>query len=149
MFNNNILSNFDINKMLAGSKTFKGVYSIDKLTKLRKSKDWSMIINLEPSYKQGSHWVALFNSPKNKFTYYFDSFGFPPPDEITLKYRPIKFNSHPIQHTKSSACGYYAVYFIKQMEKGIDYLQFIYKFEQKFNSMKNEKIIEKLKSSLI
>lgn len=143
---NNILSNFDIQRLMASSKIFKGVFSLDKVPKLNKTKEFSMVINLDKSYSQGTHWVALFNSPKNKFTYYFDSFGFAPPDEITLKYAPIMFNSHPIQHTKSSACGYYCVYFLKQMEKGLDYLRFIYKFEQKYNSIKNEQIIEKIKN---
>ena len=34
-----------------------------------------LIFNLDPHYKEGSHWVAMFIDIRKKEIYYFDSYG--------------------------------------------------------------------------
>ena len=41
-----------------------------------------IIFNLDPHYKQGSLWVALFIDTNKKETYYFDSYGEKLPKQV-------------------------------------------------------------------
>ena len=64
--------------ILSGDKftklSFRGVYAIDEM-KLIKTVSYpsSFVINLDLSYKPGSHWVAVYFD-KNGIGEYFDSF---------------------------------------------------------------------------
>jgi hypothetical protein len=86
-----------------------------------------VIFNLDPHYKQGSHWVALFINIQKKQINYFDSYGEDPEPQI---YKFIKniynqgsklnilfdININKIRHQFSdSECGMYSLYFIIQM----------------------------------
>lgn len=58
------------------------------------------------------HWVCL-EVEKNK-VYYFDSFGTPPPTEISKKTKlPIYYNDKQIQDIDTNFCGQYCLYFLK------------------------------------
>ena len=52
---------------------FVGVFSINTLP--RYSKTGCYVINLEPNYKSGSHWVAIKISKSKHNNLYFDSYG--------------------------------------------------------------------------
>ena len=47
-----------------------------------KKKKIGVIFNLDPHYKSGSHWVAVFLNDNKKTIYYFDSYGDHPPRQI-------------------------------------------------------------------
>lgn len=91
-----------------------------------------IIYNLDPHYKNGSHWVANFiDLTKNK-AYYFDSYGMEPPHQIqkfmqflTLQEPKLKlaYNARRFQF-KGSECGMYSMYFIIRMLMGEDFLHF-------------------------
>ena len=72
--------------ILSGDKftklSFKGVYAIDEM-KLINTVPYpsSFVINLDPSYKPGSHWVAVYFD-RNGEGEYFDSFSRYPPHEV-------------------------------------------------------------------
>src|SRR5690606_35297357 len=67
---------------------FKGVYSIDEIDKVPVSNKMAFILNFDPSYKSGSHWVAVFIDTKtDKSIEYFDSYGDDPPKRF---YKDIK-----------------------------------------------------------
>ena len=64
------------------SRTFKSVYALDEIEHIKqKSFPSAYVFNLDPSYKPGSHWVAVYIDRKGR-PEYFDSFGRPPPREI-------------------------------------------------------------------
>ena len=64
------------------SRTFKGVYALDEIVHIKQnSLPSAYVFNLDPSYKPGSHWVAVYIDRKGR-PEYFDSFGRPPPREI-------------------------------------------------------------------
>lgn len=63
----------NVAKSLLGSK-FKGIFPADKLPRLTKTQPYA-IVNLDSSWEQGSHWIALAKSGK-KIVFY-DSFGRP------------------------------------------------------------------------
>lgn len=94
-----------------------------------------MIFNLDPHFKGGSHWVALYidlhdiNVP---FVGYFDSYGQKVPTLIARLMRSFKlqietcklgFNARRFQYS-GSECGMFSMYFIICMICGISFKDF-------------------------
>lgn len=91
-----------------------------------------IIYNLDPHFKDGSHWVANFIDLKKNSCYYFDSYGYEPPSQInkfmkwlttqdpTMK---LKYNARRFQY-KGSECGMYSLHFIIRMLMGDDFRKF-------------------------
>ena len=121
------------------SRTFKGVYALDEIVHIKqKSFPSTYVFNLDPSYKPGSHWVAVYIdilecynlfsgvelSMRSFFVIidrkgrpeYFDSFGRPPPREIKdFLYtcaESWKYNHVPVQEFYSTTCGQFVVFYI-------------------------------------
>ena len=64
------------------SRTFKGVYALDEIEHIKqRSFSSTYVFNLDPSYKPGVHWVAVYIDRK-RLAEYFDSFGRPNKREI-------------------------------------------------------------------
>ena len=89
------LSNFDIIRICKKLKisNFKGCFMRDEISNLGVASDDSnndecFIMNLDDSNSSGTHWVSVNiadasdTSGTSGTTYYFDSFGFPPTEEI-------------------------------------------------------------------
>lgn len=81
------------------------------------------IILITPNKKiSNGHWVALkigsggsaraLRSSQSK-SYYFDSFGQPPPKLIELNIKNLHHNRTQIQALNQTHCGIYAIYFLK------------------------------------
>jgi hypothetical protein len=83
-----------------------------------------IIFNLDPHYKPGSHWVALFINIKNSTIYYFDSYGLKPHSQIKKFINNIikqgkllninfRYDYNKTRHQYSnSECGMYSLHFI-------------------------------------
>ena len=64
------------------SRNFKGVYALDEIKHIQQiTFPSAYVFNLDPSYKPGVHWVAVYIDRKGR-PEYFDSFGRPSPREI-------------------------------------------------------------------
>lgn len=78
------------------------------------------ICNLEPSYMSGSHWVATY--VKDGVINYFDSFGMSPfqetVDHAKRKTLTVLYQNNQIQNINTTTCGYFCLYFFKEMNKG-------------------------------
>jgi hypothetical protein len=99
---------------------------------LRGKKYIGIIYNLDPHYKNGSHWVATFINIPAKSCYYFDSYGMKPPQpiyrfmqwlgiqepQICLGWNGVKFQF------SDSECGMFSMYFIDCMLAGEPFLDF-------------------------
>ena len=128
------LSNFqiiDICKELK-IKNFKGVFMRDELGKVdtKFHKNECMVINIDHSRNEGSHWTCLFI--KNSISYYFDSYGFPPPAEV-VNYcsEPRYYNSFQIQKDNEVICAHYCIYMLYQLSNGYtfnDILDELYRY---------------------
>jgi Ulp1 protease family, C-terminal catalytic domain len=90
------------------------------------TKHVGIIYNLDPHFKNGSHWVAVFIDIAKKNAYYFDSYGLYPPPQIAtfLKWLTtqdkgfkLSYNGRKFQH-KNTECGMYSLYFIIRMIAG-------------------------------
>ena len=88
-----------------------------------------IILNTDPHYKDGEHWIALFINIKQKYKFYFDSNGNPAPKEVLTLIEKInnqgnslgiKFDVliNKLEHQRTnSECGMYCLYFIIEMLK--------------------------------
>ena len=88
--------------------------------------------NLDPHYKDGSHWVSAYINIPKKQCYYFDSYGMKPPRQIykfmqwlTLQEPKMElgWNGRRFQR-KESECGMYTLYFLDRMIAGEAFLKF-------------------------
>ena len=107
------------------SRTFKGVYALDEIVHIKqKSFPSAYVFNLDPSYKPGVHWVAVYIDRKGH-TEYIDSFGrpLPPPREIKdFLYTCAEswnYNHVPVQERYSMTCGQFVVFYIYQRCSGL------------------------------
>jgi hypothetical protein len=94
-----------------------------------------IIFNLDPHYKSGSHWVALYinlwNIQKPVISY-FDSYGYETPKLIARLMRSftlqiptceLGYNARRFQYSNTE-CGMFSTYFIICMISGISFEQF-------------------------
>ena len=97
---------------------FSGVYAFDQTPQIIRFPS-SMIINLDPSYLQGSHWVSLCINADG-VGFYMDSFGRIPTNiDIIRQYcTKWRFNNRQIQPISSLLCGEYCLYFIYWWSRG-------------------------------
>jgi hypothetical protein len=101
------------------SRYFCGVHASDQIPKMLKP-PISMIINLDPAYLKGSHWVSLCIGREGEGVY-MDSFGRPPNENFIIQQYCNKwhFNSKQIQPKESLLCGEYCLYFIYWWSRGM------------------------------
>lgn len=133
-----MLTTTEIQLILHGKKNFGGVYPINQLPLIIR-KPSNFIVNLDPSYKGGSHWVAIYFG-KN-YAIYFDSFGRCPPENEILTFikrncKRYDFSKIKYQGNDSTACGYFCVLFVLMDDK-----RKFFKIMQKCNHIENEKLI--------
>ena len=106
------------------------------------------IYNLEPHYMSGSHWVTTY--VRDGTINYFDSFGMPPFQELVNHAKEKNLNllhqNRQIQNLYTTTCGYFCLYFLNEMHKGVDYFNLLQVFS--FDTEENEKFIENYFSNL-
>lgn len=105
---------------------------VDELCKLdleeafkQGTKKIGIIFNLDKHDEPGSHWVCGYIDIPNKSAYYFDSYGLPPPPEVSVLLERCKEQGcetilyNDIRHQrKDSECGMYCLYTIICLLKG-------------------------------
>ena len=114
------LSNFDIIRICKTLKisNFRGCYMRDELSNLDaiSNNDECFIMNIDQSNSSGTHWVAV--NIVEGTTYYFDSFGLPPTEEIKRYCKEPRFyNSFVFQKPNEVICGHLCLYFLYSMRK--------------------------------
>ena len=73
-------------------------------------RDGLYIVNLANSGQPGTHWTALWKE-NNRYCW-FDSFGFPPPEEVEqFLPRGYLYNATVIQDVSKGFCGGYCIEF--------------------------------------
>lgn len=78
----------------------------------------NFILNLDFANRGGTHWVALIHTLDNKYKecyYYFDSFGFKPPEEFKqlIGNIPCYYSNTQFQQISKSDCGIWCLLFLK------------------------------------
>jgi hypothetical protein len=143
--NKNLTSNTELLDILKNNNIkINGVFAKDKLQK--PLKDGFYIINLQDSDKgSGTHWTVLYKI-NDGFSFYYDSFGFPAPEEIEDLLHKYEYNKKQIQDIKSTSCGFYCIAFIKFMINKQDKMKAFNTFCNLFraNTIDNEIILHQL-----
>lgn len=104
-----------------------GIFNKDDLPSKRQ--EGGYIFNLQDSVDEkgnplpGTHWTAAYIEG-NKACY-FDSFGFPPPEQVDNFIGKHAWSGNQIQSIRSEVCGYYCLYFLWWMlkHKHIDFYE--------------------------
>lgn len=123
------IGELDFNKLINGEMN-------EDFNKNKKISQFGMVINLDPHYKPGSHWVALYTNFDNNQIYFFDSFGKKPKKKIKQFINKIakfmyekKFNSKlPINKVLKD---------IKNKKKSNE-LENISNFDIRFNNIQHQ-----------
>jgi hypothetical protein len=113
------LSNFDIESKCKEMKinNFKGVFMRNELNRRKKTDKECLILNIDHSKNPGTHWVALFI--KNDVSYYFDSYGFDPPEEVKdYCKKELYSNTFKIQLPDEVICGHYCIFMLFRLSNG-------------------------------
>ena len=94
----------------------------DELKNKKANHDECMVINIDHSANEGTHWTCLFI--KNGVSYYFDSYGIEPPLEV-IEYckEPRYYSSYPIQKMNEVICGHYCIYVLYKLSKSLSAAQ--------------------------
>ena len=135
-----MLSNFDLENLAGFYKIhLNGIFMKDQMPD--KPKNGCYIINLQSSTQgNGTHWTALFIY--KKMSYYFDSFGAPPPNEIILftkkKKGHLLYSNWIIQDLTSEACGWYCLGFLLYMFKNRQNINLKEVFNQFVNNFQDD-----------
>ena len=92
----NSTSNFDLKNILNDLKINGKVLMRDELNKIKSTKKNNIIMNLQTTKDNGSHWVLIYKSCINN--YYFDPYGILPTKEVyDYLSQPFHYNKIQIQ----------------------------------------------------
>lgn len=137
----------EITKILSGhrltKRSFNGVFSLDMIPKYVQKKPASYVINTDPSYQPGTHWIAIY-FPVRGPAEFFDSFGRAPFNKRFIKfmkdnsYRYI-YNRREMQNSLSLLCGNYCCLYILDRCRGRSMNYFVNRFAKKM-SQHNDQI---------
>ena len=118
-------SNFQLIDIFSDLHIIGKVLMRDELNKLSTTKKQNIIMNLQTSKDDGSHWVALVKnkcSPnKSKdLKYYFDPYGVLPTKEV-YNYLdcPFSYNKIQVQQDGTECCGQLSMYFLYRMNTSL------------------------------
>ena len=94
----------------------------DELTKIKKTNNECLVLNIDHSENDGTHWTALFI--KNGISWYFDSYGFDPPEEIKEYCKEKLYsNTFKIQKFDEIICGHYCIFMLYRLSNGYDFYE--------------------------
>lgn len=102
---------------------FQGVHALDRLKSVKLRYPCALVVNTDPSYLPGEHWVAIFLNA-SRHGEYFDSYGLPPsiyPDIAHFLIRnceSFRYNSHLLQGLGSTVCGQYVLFYLLHRCRG-------------------------------
>jgi hypothetical protein len=136
------LSNVQIDNYYKNDKNYIGCMSKDKLPTKLKNNQFAIINMADDALKEGTHWTCVKVVDKNCI--YFDSFGIVPPIDMETCLKnsklPVYMNTLPLQHIDSAMCGYWCIYVIDHLNKGVKLNDILQPFSH--NTKKNDLIIK-------
>lgn len=94
-----------------------------------------LIVNTDPSWKGGQHWLAIYIDA-NRNVEFFDSYGQPAEkyqlvSDFLLRHSNVwKMNTRQLQGTLSSTCGQFCIYFLLWRSRCINFENIMGSFDK-------------------
>lgn len=128
------------------TSNFAGVFASDTLPHRLHHKPCLLIVNTDPIFKPGTHWLAIHIDREGRGTF-FDSYGFPPyiPNIKRFLNRMCtswKYNHIDLQNLGSTVCGQYCVMFLLYQAHGFSLDRFCKLFTT--NLRRNDILVNKM-----
>lgn len=129
---NHQLSTSEVNAILKAVPSFRGTFPCDSIPNFKR-RPVALIVNTDPHYEPGEHWVAIILKTNRKAVY-FDPLGFPPLIPSIQNYIAIhassgfKYSSTTLQVPTGVACGYWCIAFIMHTSRGGSLVEFLHSF---------------------
>lgn len=132
--------------MLRKIKWFGGVFPINRLPIFFK-KPKTFIINLDPNYKEGSHWVSVHFSRRGT-ALYFDAFGRQPENDILTFIernapRGFTHSNQKYQGNESTACGFFCILFVVLANRSREFFKIFSKCKHLLNEKRLKFLMKK------
>lgn len=134
-------------------KQYQGIFPVDLLPRYRLNRrPATLIVNLDPSHKPGTHWTLIhFPQSNHDSTYYFDSFGRQAIDRLEPYLtnqsgemgRKYTFNRLMLQDLSSQSCGHFCLAVAWFLAKGI-HPKRLKNFFSDSNKLHNDCILRKI-----
>ncbi len=102
----------------------------------KKVNKFGMVINLDPHYKGGSHWVALYSDLEKNQIYFFDSFGKKPKNKIKKFINKITKYMYNSKYNKKLNIN--NLLNDLKSKNGSEQLRNISKFDIKYNNIQHQ-----------
>ena len=128
---------------------FRGVRMRDELKGQKPRKNECGILNFNTHTQRGTHWTCWLKFGKTR--YYFDSFGEPPPIELTKYLKTetelkndsavIRRSAVTVQHDNSNECGALCLYVLTKLNKGISFPIILDALLKRYNSPSSARLI--------
>lgn len=147
------MNTLEITRILSKNRStkncFRGVYSIDKIPNRVYKKPSSYVINTDPSYQPGTHWVAVyFPKERRSPAEFFDSFGRAPFNKrfitfLTNNSDRYIYNAKQLQNHYSLMCGKYCCLYLLDRCSGKKMKDFTNRFRENMSStLSNDKTVQ-------
>ena len=125
-------------------RTFVGVFASDELDFVVQKRPACLIVNTDPSYMPGTHWIAIYIDARGN-GHYFDSFGRDVFCDQFVKFlkmnvKRVYMNKSRLQSSDTFVCGIYCIYFLYHRVRGINQSEILKKFSMR-NFIRNDKIV--------
>jgi len=96
---------------------FLGVFSANEIPQFHTyNQQVACVVNTDPSYLPGSHWVAFFVDDQSRIEF-FDSYG-SPPIAYGLPVYPHIVNNIKLQSPSTDVCGHYSILYVYLRAQG-------------------------------
>lgn len=128
------MDTYELIDCLSSLSNFVGVFALDEIKNIRLNRHNCIIVNMDLSTEEGSHWIAI-NFSKNGLLYYFDSYGFRPYKQeiwnfLSKHSRQFKWNRKLLQSLTSDVCGIYCAVFCLFMNCDLEVKVFLTYFSE-------------------
>lgn len=131
-------------------KYFQGVFPSDQLPKKRISQRPAIfIVNSDPSYRSGQHWLAIFLDDLNNAEY-FDSYGTQPLNIAIKNFlkrnsKNFKINYQQVQGYFSTTCGHYCMLYSLYKSQNKSLKLFLNQFKKNDYNYNDRKVVDQCK----
>jgi hypothetical protein len=105
------------------SPFYIGCFAADQIPNAS-SYPFCVVVNLDPQWADGSHWIALYVLSPSSIEYYDSLAMWPPPSlpifNYLLSFKNIRHNKTPVQSSHANTCGKHVIFFLFQRCSGME-----------------------------